>query len=36
MKGIVIAIVLAAVAVAMVLAARAVDLVGILRRMHGQ
>jgi len=36
MKVIVIAIVLAAVAVAMVLAARAVDLVGILRRMHGQ
>jgi hypothetical protein len=36
MKGIVIAIVLAVVGVAIVLAARAVDLVGILRRMHGQ
>jgi hypothetical protein len=36
MKVIIVAVVLAAAGVGMVLAARAVDLVGMLRRMHGQ
>jgi len=36
MKGIIIAIILVAAGVAVVLAARAMDIVGMLRRMHGQ
>jgi hypothetical protein len=36
MKGIVIAIILIAAGVLVVLAARAMDIVGMLRRMHGQ